>query len=53
MALKSRILSKSEQNSPINNKELFTIVHSLENWQCYLKGVKHLTILMDEKLLNF
>ena len=30
MAYKSQMLSKSEQNYPIHNKELFAIVHALK-----------------------
>ena len=53
VAYKVRMLSKSEQNYPINNKKLFAIVHSLKKWQCYLEGIKHLTILTDHKSLEF
>lgn len=31
---KSQMLSKSEQNYPIHNNELFAIVHALKKWQC-------------------
>ena len=44
---------KSEQNYPIHDKELFAIVHALKKWRCYLEGIKHLTILMDHKSLEF
>ena len=53
MAYKLRMLSKSEQNYPIHNKELFAIVHSIKKRQCYLEGFKHLTILTDHKSLEF
>ena len=39
VAYKSQMLSKSEQNYPIHNKELFVIVHALKKWQCYLRGI--------------
>ena len=47
------MLSKSEQNYPIPDKELFAIVHTLKKWRCYLEGIKHLTILTDHKSLEF
>ena len=34
VAYKSRMLSKSEQNYPIHDKELFAIVHALKKWRC-------------------
>ena len=53
VAYKLRMLIKSEQNYPNYNKELFAIVHSPKKWQCFLKGVKHLKILLDHKSLEF
>ena len=32
VAYNSQMLSKSEQNYPIHNKELFAIVHALKKW---------------------
>ena len=51
VAYESRMLSKSEQNYPIHDKELFAIVHALKKWRCYLEEIKHLTILTDHKSL--
>ena len=53
VAYESRMLSKSKQNYPIHNKELFAIVHALKKWHCYIEGVKELTILTNHKLLEF
>ena len=47
------MLSKSKQNYPIHNKELFAIVHALKKWRCYIEGVKDLTILTNPRSSEF
>ena len=49
VAYKSRELTKSEQNYPIQDKKLFAIVHNFKKWRCYLEGIKHLIILRTTK----
>ena len=53
IAYETRMLSKSKQDYPIHNKELFAIVNALKKWRCYIEGAKDLTILTDNKLLEF
>ena len=40
VAYESRMLSKSEQNYPIHDKELFAIVHALKKGVAILRGSK-------------
>ena len=47
------MLTNTEQNYPIYNKELFAIVHTIKKWQCYLGGVEQIQILTDHKSLEF
>ena len=47
------MLSLSEQNFSIHDKELFAIVHAIKKWRCYLEGVQNITILTDHKSLEF
>ena len=53
VAYKSQMLSKSEQNYPIHDKELFAIVYTLKKWLCYLEGIQNLKIVMVHNFLNF
>ena len=33
-------LNLDELNYPINEKELFVVIHALKFWRCYLLGIK-------------
>ena len=50
---KSQMLTPSEQNYLIHNKELFAVVHALKKWCAYLEGFDKVTVLTDHKSLEF
>ena len=52
VAYESRKLSPAEQNYPVHEKELLSIVHALKTWRCYLQGPRF-TILTDNRALQF
>ena len=49
----SQMLTASEKNYTIHDKELFAIIHALKKWQAYLEGVDKVTVLTDHKSLEF
>ena len=53
VAYESQMLTPSEQNYLIHNKELFAVIHALKKWRAYLEGVKKISVLTDHKSLEF
>ena len=54
MAFYSKSLSPVEQNYEIYNKEMLTIICTLEEWRHFLEGARHpLEIWMDHKNLEY
>jgi len=54
VAFYSKSLSLVEWNYEIYDKEILTIIHTLEEWRHFLKGVRHLVeIWMDHKNLEY
>ena len=54
MAFYSKSLSLVEWNYEIYDKEILTIIHTLEEWRHFLEGVRHLVeIWMDHKNLEY
>ncbi|GJP46226.1 hypothetical protein CLOM_g5538 [Closterium sp. NIES-68] len=52
IAYESRKLNPAEQNYPVHDKELLTIVHALKVWRCYLTSVD-VIVRTDHKSLQF
>jgi len=54
VAFYSKSLSLVERNYEIHNKEMLTIIHTLEEWRHFLKGAQHLVeIWTDHKNLEY
>jgi hypothetical protein len=48
------MLSSTEQNYDIYNRELLAVIHTLEEWQHYLHGTAHIvTVLTGHKNLTY
>jgi len=54
VAFYSKSLSPVEQNYEIHDKEILTIIHTLEEWRYFLKGAQHpVEIWTDHKNLEY
>ena len=54
VAFYSKSLSLVEQNYEIHDKEILTIIHTLEEWRYFLEGAQHpVEIWMDHKNLEY
>jgi len=54
VAFYSKSLSLVERNYEIHNKEMLTIIHTLEEWRHFLEGARHLVeIWTDHKNLEY
>jgi hypothetical protein len=51
-AFESRKLSKAEQNYPVFEQELLSIVHAIRTWRCYVEGV-NFTVQTDHASLAY
>ena len=50
----SKTLSPAEQNYEIYDRELLAIIHALEEWQHYIQGSTHTTVILsDHKNLTY
>jgi hypothetical protein len=54
IVFQSATMNNAEQNYEIYDKELLTIIRSLEAWRHYLEGAQHkVTILSDHQNLQY
>jgi hypothetical protein len=50
----SKMLSSTERNYDIYDRELLTVIHALEEWRHYLLGTAHIVmVLTDHKNLTY
>ena len=48
VAFLSKTFSETEQNYKIYNRELLAIIRALEEWQHYIQGSGHMTIIYSD-----